>query len=53
MVAARVTVEWLEDAKGGLLFFICDIILVEVIYMHRLLHMTCTKELQKVSLELV
>ena len=39
--------------EGGLLFFICDITLVEVIYMHGLLHMTCSKELQKVSLELV
>ena len=39
--------------QGDLLFFICDVILVEVIDMHRLLHMTCTKELQKVSLELV
>ena len=39
--------------QGGLLFFICDIILVEVIYVHRLLHMTCAEELQKVSLELV
>ena len=39
--------------QGGLLFFIRDIILVEVIYVHRLLHMTCAKELQKVSLELV
>ena len=42
-----------RGGKSRLLFFVCDIVLVEMVYMHRLLDMTRTKELQKVSLKLI
>lgn len=42
-----------RERKWGLLFFVRDIILVEIIYLHGFLHMTRPKELQEVFLELI
>lgn len=42
-----------KGPKCGLLFFVGDVVLVEMIHRHRFLHMTRAKELQKVSLELI
>ena len=58
LITAGATVERVGNAeerraRGDLLFFIGDIGLVEVVDIHGLLHMTRTKKLQEVSLELI